>query len=32
MPEGYTLRWFQEDDLDTYIAGLNKEVPMEVWE
>jgi GNAT superfamily N-acetyltransferase len=24
MPEGYTLRWFQEDDIDTYIAGLNK--------
>ena len=24
MLEGYTLRWFQEDDLDTYIAGLNE--------
>jgi hypothetical protein len=23
MPEGYTLRWFQQDDLDSYIAGLN---------
>jgi hypothetical protein len=24
MPEGYTLRWFQEGDLDAYIAGLNE--------
>jgi GNAT superfamily N-acetyltransferase len=24
MSEGYTLRWFQEDDLDTYIDGLNE--------
>lgn len=24
MPEGYSLRWFQKEDLDTYIAGLNE--------
>ncbi len=24
MPEGYSLRWFQREDLDTYIAGLNE--------
>lgn len=24
MPEGYALRWFQKEDLDTYIAGLNE--------
>ncbi len=23
MPEGYSLRWFEKGDLDTYIAGLN---------
>ncbi len=24
MPEGYSLRWFQKEDLDTHIAGLNE--------
>ena len=24
MPEGYSLRWFQKEDLDTYISGLNE--------
>ena len=24
MPEGYSLRWFQKEDLDAYIAGLNE--------
>ena len=24
MPEGYSLRWFQKEDVDTYIAGLNE--------
>jgi hypothetical protein len=24
MPQGYSLRWFQNDDLDTYIEGLNE--------
>jgi len=24
MPHGYSLRWFQIDDLDTYIEGLNE--------
>jgi hypothetical protein len=24
MPEGYSLRWFQKDDIHTYIAGLNE--------
>jgi hypothetical protein len=24
MPKGYSLRWFQKEDLDTYIAGLNE--------
>jgi hypothetical protein len=24
MPQGYSLRWFQNGDLDTYIEGLNE--------
>ncbi len=24
MPEGYSLRWFQKEDIDAYLAGLNE--------
>jgi len=24
LPEGYTFRWFREDDLDAYASGLNE--------